>query len=168
MSEKKTTKNLGGRPKKGPLTPTDFEWFEKLCSYQCTLIELSGEFRCDDKTLIKRVEEHYEQSFSSVFKSFREAGKTSLRRAMFKKALEGSTAMMIHLSKNYLGMYDKAPIEELAKSVVYSTQIGQGGEILTEIKSKEDWDKQKNFDAAKILKEEQKKKKTKKKSNKKI
>jgi hypothetical protein len=131
------------------------------------LIELAGEYRCDEKTLIKRVEEHYGESFSSVFASLKGKGKTSLRRAMWKKALDGSTAMQIHLSKNVLGMYDKPPAEEILKSVVYTTQIGPSGEILCEIRNREDWDDQKNFDAKAILMEDQKKKKTTNKTKKK-
>ena len=142
---------------KGPTTEKEFKIFENLAHIQCTLEEIAACFGVTKDTLILRVEEYYGARFSTVYKEKREGGKTSLRRAQWIKAVEEkNTTMQIFLGKQYLGQVDRP--EELIqgmKSIVYSTQIGPSGEILTEIRNKEDWDAQKNFDAKKVLEGEQ-------------
>lgn len=81
---------------------------ENLCMIQCTLPEISGCFKVSDDTIERRVKEYYNETFAVISKRFQGGGKTSLRRAMYKKAVEDEdTKMMIHLSKHYLGMLDK-------------------------------------------------------------
>ena len=151
---------------RGPTTEKDIKIFENLCAMQCTLEELSSAFSVDKTTLIKRIEEHYDEKFSTIFKQKRQNGTISLRRAQWQTAIDKhSVAMQIFLGKQYLGQMDKQEELTSLKSIIYSTQIGPGGEILTEIKNRDDWDKQKNFDAKKLLIEDQDKK-TKKKSKK--
>ena len=43
------------------------------------------------------------------------SGKSSLRRAMYTKALEGNVVMQIWLSKQYLGMKERVETSEEAK-----------------------------------------------------
>jgi len=92
----------GGRPRK----EIDFETFEKLCLIQCTQSEICSFMNIDDKTLTKRLREHYKMSFSETYKKFSEHGKISLRRTLFKHA-EKNPATAIFLSKNMLGMRDQ-------------------------------------------------------------
>ncbi len=96
------------RPKK----ELDQEQFEKLCSYQCTKVEICDFFHVSDKTLDAWVKRTYGESFSEVFAKKRSLGKISLRRSQFKLA-EKNAAMAIWLGKQYLGQRDnKLDLEE--------------------------------------------------------
>ena len=151
---------------RGPTTEKDIKIFENLCAMQCTLEELSSAFSVDKTTLIKRIEEYFDENFSTIFKQKRQNGTISLRRAQWQTAIDKcNVTLQIFLGKQYLGQMDKPEELTTLKSIVYSTKIGPGGEILTEVKNRDDWEAQKNFDAKKILNED--KNNTKKKSKKK-
>lgn len=90
-----------GRPRK----EIDQKQFEGLCKLQCTLSEICGWFGITDKTLDSWCKRTYHQTFSEVFKSKREAGKISLRRAQFHLA-ESNASMAIWLGRQYLGQKD--------------------------------------------------------------
>lgn len=90
-----------GRPRK----EIDQKQFEGLCKLQCTLSEICGWFDITDKTLDSWCKRTYHQTFSEVFKSKREAGKISLRRAQFHLA-ESNASMAIWLGRQYLGQKD--------------------------------------------------------------
>lgn len=95
-------------PRKGPITDADIKMFEGLCSIQCTLDDIAGAFDTTRDSIIKRVEEHYGEKFSTVFKAKRANGKISLRRKQWQKAhKDNNTTMQIFLGKNYLGQSDK-------------------------------------------------------------
>lgn len=85
----------------------DFADFEKCCQMQCTQEEIAGWFEIDEETLVKRVTEHYNKSFSEVYKKYSAGGKCSLRRRQFRRAANGDRVMMIWLGKQYLGQSDK-------------------------------------------------------------
>lgn len=96
------------RPKK----ELDQEQFEKLCSYQCTKLEICDFLHVTDKTLDAWVKRIYGKGFSEVYLEKRSAGKISLRRAQFKLA-ERNAAMAIWLGKQYLGQREnKLDLEE--------------------------------------------------------
>jgi hypothetical protein len=92
-----------GRPK----IKIDFDLFKKLCSIQATLVEIAGIFECSVDTIENRVKEVYGMTFSEFYKIHSAEGKTSLRRAQFKSALSGNSALLIFLGKQYLGQKDK-------------------------------------------------------------
>jgi hypothetical protein len=99
----------GGRPRKA----FDIEQFEEMCKIQCTEAEISAVLGMNTDTLEKNVREHYDgRSFSDVFAEKREGGRSSLRRAQWKKAVDGNgdTIMQIFLGKNILGQMDKQDI----------------------------------------------------------
>jgi hypothetical protein len=86
------------RPKKD----LDVEAIRELAHIQCTMIEIAAVMRCSVDTL--------ENRFSDVIKAGRESGKSSLRRAQWKKALEGHPSMLIWLGKCYLGQREEFAI----------------------------------------------------------
>ena len=96
-----------GRPRK----EFDPEQFEKLCSIQCTQEEIASWFGMCRDTLIERIKEEYEESFSTVYKKHADHGKMSIRRCQFRLA-EKNTAMAIWLGKQYLGQKDIALIDQ--------------------------------------------------------
>lgn len=151
---------------KGPVTEKEIKIFEQLCYIQCTLEEIARSFSVTKDTLILRIEEWYGEKFSTVFAAKKENGRISLRREQWQSAHERkSIPMQIFLGKQYLGQSDKAENKETTE-LVYSTKVGASGEIKSEIVSREEWEKQKNFDAKAILLEEQKKDKPVKKKTK--
>ena len=90
-----------GRPRK----EIDYEQLKKLCSIQCTEIEIAGFFDVSIDTLCSRIKEEYDITFSEYFKKNSSAGKISLRRNQFKLAEKNAT-LSIWLGKQYLGQRD--------------------------------------------------------------
>lgn len=98
-------KNKGGRPKK----EIDEKLFKNLCLIQCTQEEICNVLDIDSNTINAWCKRTYKECFSDAYKRLSAGGKMSLRRAMFDKAVNngGNVAMMIWLSKQYLGMSEK-------------------------------------------------------------
>ena len=87
-------------------TITPKQLFEDLLSIQCTQAEVLSVFHVSRNTLRKWVRENYDgRSYDSVSEEFLAAGRTSIRRALFRHAIKNPGAA-IFLAKNYLGMSD--------------------------------------------------------------
>lgn len=95
--------------KRGPkLTPIDWEQFDKLCALQVTLTELASWFECSVDTIERAVVREKGVKFAEYFDQKRQLGKIALRRKMFQVAVDqGSPALLIWLSKQYLGHTEK-------------------------------------------------------------
>ena len=108
----KRTGNPTGRPR----VEIDYDEFEKLCHFQCTLEEVAIGFECSPDTIETRVKEHYlddegnGRTFSDVSYYLRGKGKIGLRRKQFQRAMGGSDKMLIHLGKQHLGQSDKQQV----------------------------------------------------------
>jgi len=113
---KKRPKQIGETGAK--VKDIDFEDFEKCCQMQCTQEEIAGWFEIDEETLVRRVTEHYNKSFSDVYKKYSANGKCSLRRRQFRRAANGDRVMMIWLGKQYLGQSDK--IEQKVQQIDFA------------------------------------------------
>lgn len=81
---------MAGRPK----LSLNVVQIKELAHIQCTMVEIAAVMGCSVDTL----ENHY----SEIIKIAREGGKSSLRRAQHKKAMEGNPALLIWLGKHYL------------------------------------------------------------------
>ena len=88
-----------------PLKEINWKTFEVLCKLQCTQSEIASSLGIHHETLIRRVEQEFNEPYASVYKKFSEGGKCSLRRFQFQQA-EKSCAMAIWLGKQYLGQRD--------------------------------------------------------------
>ena len=98
----------GGRPRK----EIDKKTFEGLCRIQSTLNEMCAVFDCDNKTLENWCKREYGMGFSEVFSIKRLMGNVSLRRKLYKKAVEDEDSrMLMFLAKNWLGMSDKQNVK---------------------------------------------------------
>ena len=96
-----------GRPRK----EINMRTFENLCRIQCTLNEMCAVFECDNKTLESWCKREYGKNFSEIFSAKRLVGNVSLRRKLYKKAVEAEDSrMLIFLAKNWLGMSDKQDV----------------------------------------------------------
>lgn len=84
--------------------------FEKLCSLQCTLVEIADYFDCSEDTIERWCKRVYEKNFAEVFRLKRSKGKISLRRAQFRMA-EKNPTMAIWLGKQYLDQKDQHDVQ---------------------------------------------------------
>ena len=92
------TVNKGGRPHKF----IDQRQFEGMCQILCTQEEICHLLDCDSNTIDDWCQRSYGEGFSDSYKRFSAGGKMSIRRAQFKHALEGNTALLIWLGKTVL------------------------------------------------------------------
>lgn len=112
-----------GRPK----IEIDWKVFDKLCRFQCTLVEIAEWFDCSEDTIERAVKREYNETFAERFKKKSAKGKTSLRRKMFVIAMKGNVTMCIWLSKQMLGYTDKVEqnvSSQVQTNVIYNTQFG--------------------------------------------
>lgn len=87
------------RPKKYNIKGEDVE---KLAGFGCTNTEIASFFGCSSDLI--------EKSYSEYVTKGKEKGKIRLRQLMFRSAESGNVAMLIWLSKQYLGMSEKQDI----------------------------------------------------------
>ena len=85
------------------LADIDGEQVRKLAVLGCTYREIGAWFGVDEKTIRNR--------FSAEKEQGEENGKMSLRRRQWKRAMEGSDTMLIHLGKFRLGQVEKQLLE---------------------------------------------------------
>lgn len=78
---------------------------ENLAIVQCSVREIAIAIGVHEDTLYKN------KIYSSIIEKGREKGKTRLRTAMFKAAMNGNIVMQIFLSKQMLGYSDKATLD---------------------------------------------------------
>lgn len=83
----------------------DWKQFEAYCAMQCTLREIADYFNCSEKTIERKVKEHYDCLFVDIFKRKRQKGLMSLRANLFRLS-EKQGNVAIFLAKNWLGMKD--------------------------------------------------------------
>lgn len=100
IKNKDGTPKITGRPRK----EVNVETLINLATIQCTDEEIACVLKISTDTLRDR--------FAEELKQARNAGKSSLRRVMWKKAIyDENVTMMIWLSKNLLNFSDKHVVE---------------------------------------------------------
>ena len=98
------TKSNGiGRPKK----ELDKDVIAKLSQIGCTQEEIGSVLGISARTLQRR--------YADLVEENKNIGKASLRKRMWKAALNGNPNMMVWLSKNYLGMKDRTVTENVTE-----------------------------------------------------
>ena len=85
----------------------DWEVFDKLCSFQCTLEEIAAWFDCSIDTIENKCKKEKGMKFSEYYAQKKKFGRVSLRRKQMQVALSGNVTMLIFLGKQYLGQSDK-------------------------------------------------------------
>ena len=101
-----------GRPAKD----IDPEMVRKLAKLGCNQDEIADFFDTTQSVISER--------FRSDFQLGRAESKISLRRMQFKRAMQGSDRMLIHLGKVYLGQTDRLDVTTKGKaSVVYFERV---------------------------------------------
>ena len=121
MAEEERVSKRGIKGEGRPLKIIDPEMVRQLAMIDCSYDEMAAVLKCDPKTLTNR--------FSQVIKEGREEGRSSLKRAQYKAAMNGNTTMLIWLGKQRLGQRDSqylSSIDEDGKVVplhVYIPEI---------------------------------------------
>jgi len=87
------------RPKK----QIDPDMVRQLAMIQCSYAEMAAVLGCNESTLTRR--------FAQAIKDGREEGKTSLKRAQYKAAMNLNPTMLIWLGKQHLEQKDKTSFE---------------------------------------------------------
>jgi hypothetical protein len=113
-------KGTGGRP----IKPIDWVEAERLALMQCTQKEIASWYHVTYETLVERYEKEFGSTFSSWYEKHSANGKSSLRRRMYKAAMDGNVTMMIWLSKQMLGMRDRIDEVTDQKPVIIRTKDG--------------------------------------------
>lgn len=106
MSEKETTKNKGGRPRKEvdwPILDATIVWAS--CSYCAEKLDMSND------TLTERIKEKYDMSFPEYKYKRQESVRLNLLTKQYEVAMNGNTTMLIWLGKQHLGQRDKFETE---------------------------------------------------------
>ena len=102
-------KNGGGRPR---FTFSDkISLVRKLASIQCTDEEIAAGLGCSQDTLARGRKR--EPDLDAAILEGRANGRMSLRRAQYRKAMEGNPAMLIWLGKQVLGQRERADLEDM-------------------------------------------------------
>ena len=91
--------NLGGRPR----IEIDFDQLASMCRIHCTKEECAQVLGVSEDTIDRRLNEETGEGFAAFYKKHQANGKTSLRRAQMKSALDGNATMLIWLGKQILG-----------------------------------------------------------------
>ena len=109
MANIKSDMSKGGRPRfdfsdKLPLV-------RKLASIQCTDEEIAAGLGCSQDTLARGRKR--EPDLDAAILEGRANGRMSLRRAQYRKAMEGNPAMLIWLGKQVLGQRERADLEDM-------------------------------------------------------
>ncbi len=105
MSEEKTNKKKGGRPRK----EIDTELLYKLAQIHCTMKEMVDILGVSEDTLKRR--------FAGIIDKGKAEGKMRLRRKQIEVAMKGSAVMLIFLGKQMLGQSD-TPIADEDKNIL--------------------------------------------------
>lgn len=106
-----------GRPRK------EINWtlFEDLCSLQCTQSEIASVLHLHIDTVRDRAQQHYDDTYSNIYKKYSEGGKSSLRRIQFNLAKK-NTSMAIWLGKQWLGQKDNHEMVQVPPELIGSYQ----------------------------------------------
>lgn len=90
--------------------PLDYDIIEKLAGKLFSGLEIAACIQMNRETWRRRLK--VDETLRDTLERGKELGKGNLRKTMFDRAVkDGNTTMMIWLSKNYLGMSDKAEVE---------------------------------------------------------
>jgi hypothetical protein len=114
MPKKQAAKKIGR-----PRIDDDINWTElkKLVSYQCTEVELAAFFDVSVRTLERRFQEKFGETFADFIAKKKPAGRAKVKKIQFALAEQGSAAAAIWLGKNLLGQTDKPADQEILEAM---------------------------------------------------
>jgi hypothetical protein len=107
-----------------PLADIDEEQVRELASMNCSIVEIAAVVRCDRATIHRR--------FAIAIEEGRQSGKSSLKRKMWEVAMNGSSSMLIWLSRNMLGYTDTSPNEVSDKIKEFAEKAEKANQLTNE------------------------------------
>lgn len=106
--------------KRGPkLKVVDWDEFDKLCGIQCTLPEIAAWFNVSEDTIERICIREKRVKFAEYFNQKRSRGKIPLRRRQYQAAMDGNTALLIWLGKQYLGQSEKIEKQDIVDGLKF-------------------------------------------------
>ena len=94
------------------------EVLEAMMQYGATCLDCAGRFMCTTDTIVNYIKANYDMNFSELSDKMMHGVRLKLRERMFRAAMDGNTAMMIWLSKQWLGMKDHIETETSIKDKI--------------------------------------------------
>lgn len=94
-----------GRPKKR----IDLEALKAMAAKQWSTVEMAAAFQVHRSTL--------ERKYSAVIEEGRQRGRAKIRDLQWKRAMEGSDRLLLHISKHYLGQHDQIQLDNVQSKV---------------------------------------------------
>lgn len=117
----KTIKKKKGRGR--PLIEVNWQRVDDMLKCQASGEIIADLIGVDYKTLERRCKREQGKKFGEYAKQKKQVGKNLIRMKMLKKALSGDTALLIFLSKNWLGMADKPQDLETRREIVLNYSV---------------------------------------------
>lgn len=112
-----------GEPKK----KIDVLQVEHLAEKQWTITEIAAHFRVNEKTIRRR--------FAGQIEEARQRGRTRLRDLQWKRAMEGSDRILVHMSEHYLDQTKTLKVEEAPKLQSKEEAVKQLKEMTVKLES---------------------------------
>jgi hypothetical protein len=101
-----------------PEIEINLDVMETMMQYGATCKDIAGRFMCSPDTIIRRVKEEYGTTFAELSDKLMFTVRMKLREKMYDSAMAGNTAMLIWLSKQWLGMKEQGAIEHNIKDKI--------------------------------------------------
>jgi len=94
-------------------TPAVIDWdtVGKLLEAQSLTVDIAAELGVSTRTLYTRCKQDLNMSFSALSQQKKAKGRSRLRAAQFKAAMEGNSTMLVWAGKQYLGQSDKTEVK---------------------------------------------------------
>lgn len=121
--------NKGGRP----VAEIDWEKLDTLIGIQCTAVEVSAYLGLSERTIERAIKRTHKMSLVEYFKQKAKAGHISIRRALYKKAVNGDTTALIFWYKAHLNFTDAIKVKQETKTDKQMAE--QAKEFVTKIES---------------------------------
>ena len=96
----------------------DFDVLETMMQYGATTTDCAGRFMCSNTCIVEKIRKHYDMTFQELSEKLMYKVKLKLRQKMFEVAMNGNTAMLIWLSKQWLGMQENPQDTGQDKSII--------------------------------------------------
>lgn len=84
----------------------DQEQLILLAKVHCTLVEMAATLDCHVDTIENRIKEYFDMTPGEFIKKYQAAGRASLRKRGYTRALQNDDMLKFHL-KNLVGMSEK-------------------------------------------------------------
>lgn len=105
------TKTGKQRKRRKELPPNADDIIKKLLQIHCTINEVAAFFEVDLDTVTNYCKKTFGLGFKELSERYQGQGKISLRRQLWRKAIEGNDLKaQIFLAKNVLGMSDRVDV----------------------------------------------------------